>query len=119
MIPPNQQSFFSKIKDGECEHPAKIIEQFFLLFFVKMNDHFRVTIGLEPMVFFQFLLDLLVIVDLTIECDPYRTVFVRHWLLAALEVDNGKPAVTQSHSLFEINPVPVRSSMRQRVGHML
>ena len=58
-----------------------------------------------------------VVVDLAVEDDPDRLVFVGHRLLAAGPVDDGQPAMTKRKPGRAMNGAAVRTAMMQALGH--
>ena len=61
----------------------------------------------------------LVVVDLAVEDDDDRAVFVEQRLLAGGEVDDGQPAVAEAHAGLEVQAAFVRPAVRLRLVHAL
>jgi hypothetical protein len=59
------------------------------------------------------------VIDFAIENDADGTVLVPHWLLAALEIDDGEAAETQKDPLLlvDVESLVVGPAMRQRPRH--
>src|ERR1700733_6581584 len=83
-----------------------------------MHNHFSVGLRLENMTFVhQEKAQLLVVVDFSVEYDPYRIAFVRERLMTARQIDNGEPCVTQSYPGRKINSLVVGPAMPDRIQH--
>src|SRR5881396_4135560 len=70
---------------------------------------------------FEFFLDRLVTVELTIHDDPKRFVFVGDWLISGRQVDDAQPRVSQTDSTVGCDPVAlsVRAAMMETPGRPL
>ena len=85
------------VPEGEREHPAKFMNEIFAHLFVKMDDHFCITLCMEPVSpGFEFAPQFLKIVDLAVEDHLDRPVLVTDGLVATSEVDDREPAVDQA-----------------------
>src|SRR5437867_1339213 len=87
-------------------------------FLVKMNNRFCValsTVEMPPLLkeCSQFSL----VVDFAIESDPNRTVFIRHWLMAAPEVHDGKTPMPKTHRFADPRASIVGTSMHHGITH--
>src|SRR5262245_46586788 len=58
-----------------------------------------------------------VVVDFAVEDHPDAGVFVRHWLLSAVDVNNRQTAMSQSDGTVDVQAIPVRSAMPHDVAH--
>src|SRR5262245_60558217 len=83
-----------------------------------MEDHFCVTVRSEAMAFaFKHRPKLAVVVDLAVEGDPARLVFVGHRLMAAGAIDDGETAMPECAD-FEIDEtIAIGTAMRDGVVH--
>ena len=90
-----------------------------------MDDGFRIALGAEAMAgAFQPLPQGAEVVDLAVEDDPHRAVFVAHRLPSAGEVEDGQPAVSQGDAgqrvaLGDVLALAVRPAMAQHGDHPL
>src|SRR6185437_1827583 len=57
------------------------------------------------------------VVDLAVECDPHRLIFVRKRLVAARQVDDAETAVAKPDVLVMPAPRVVGTAMRDDVAH--
>ena len=62
---------------------------------------------------------LLVVVDLAVEDDDHRAVFVEQRLLAGGDVDDRQPPVAEAHAGLEVQAAFVRAAVGLRVVHAL
>ena len=56
--------------------------------------------------------DILIVVDLSIEDGPDGLVFIGHWLMAGLQIDDAQSAVCQADSWRRVEACIVRTPMR-------
>src|SRR5262245_34838620 len=83
-----------------------------------MDQHLGVGMGGEPVATRnQVLTYFLEIIDLAIEHNPDRSVFIADWLVPGIEIDNRKPAHTECDLPAKIETVIVRTAMRDLCGH--
>ena len=61
--------------------------------------------------------DVGVVVDLAVEDDPDRAVFVRQRLMAGRQIDDAQPAVAERRPIVEELTRIVRAAMRDDVAH--
>ena len=59
------------------------------------------------------------VVDLAVEDDPHRTVFVRKGLLSGGDVDDAQPAMGEADTFTDVETVRVGSAMSNAVAHRL
>src|SRR5579872_7018366 len=57
------------------------------------------------------------IVDFSIEGNPYGFIFIRKWLMAAFDIDDGQPAEAKPDPVATIKPFIIRPTMVQVVSH--
>src|SRR5262245_11639243 len=89
-----EQSPAPPIPHSKGEHAAKISHALFTVLFVRMDDRFGIGSGLEPMTSRkQISCKVPVVIDLPIEYDDHRIIFVEHRLFAATEIDDAQPAM--------------------------
>src|SRR5258708_35911247 len=85
-----------------------------------MDDDFGVGLGNEAVAErLQFGAHAFEIVDFAIEDDADRSVCAEHRLIAGHQVDDRQAAVAKPHAGRKEEPLPVRTAMRDRVGHCL
>src|SRR5690349_12253546 len=83
-----------------------------------MDDTFRIgTSGELVAAIEEFLPQLRVIVNLSVQHDPNPAVLVRDRLVASDHVYDAQPAKTEANSRADKNAIIVRSTMDNRVGH--
>ena len=71
------------------EHAAQPIEAGGVPFEKRLKERFGIAMGMEPAsAALQFDAQLQMIIDFTIECDDGSARSVRHWLIAALKVED-------------------------------
>src|SRR5438477_12672119 len=66
---------------------------------------------------FEFETQLLKVIDLAVKDDPNCFVSIRHRLMSARQVDDGKPSKTQSNRTFGKVTFVVRSAMNHCLRH--
>jgi len=97
---------------GEGKHASKVLYTVRPIFFVQVNDGFRVAVGA---VLVTQRLQLLpqggMVVDFAVENNPDRAVFVAEGLVAGREIDNTKPSHADSNGSGRIDSLVVRSAM--------
>ena len=67
--------------------------------------------------FFQRRPQLRVVVDFAVKCDPQRTGFIAHRLVAALDVNDAQPPLAEMRPLIVIKAEIIGASMADRLGH--
>src|SRR5271156_5004930 len=83
-----------------------------------MNDDFSVGVGMKTMtLLFELAAELAEIVDLSVEDDPRRTIFVKHRLVSARQVDNAQAAHAEACPILYKHSFRVRSSVDKRLAH--
>ena len=84
------------VVDGEREHAFEMVDAVDAEFLVGVHDGFGVGTGAELMApGFEPITQLVMVVDLTIECDPDGAVLVRKRLPAAGAIDDRQAAVSE------------------------
>ncbi len=120
MVAGSEQLAPVLVPDHEREHAADLLQQVHAPLLIAVQQHFRVAFGGEGVARRdQFLTQRLVIVDLAVEGDDQRAVFVVDGLLAAAEVDDAQPPVPQRGVLVDVMALVIRPAMRDDVGHAL
>ena len=66
---------------------------------------------------FELRPDVGVVVDLAVEDDPDRAVFVDERLMAGRQIDDAQPAVAERRLIVHEQPGIVRPAMRDDVAH--
>src|SRR5205085_1724228 len=91
-VPSEEQLLFPPVPDRKSEHPAQVIDAALTEILVEVDDRLGVAVGSEHMAApFERAAQLAVVVDLAVEHDPDRAVFVRDGLLSVAEVDDAQP----------------------------
>src|SRR5262245_41934000 len=78
------------------------------IFFIEMDQYFRVTLGHKPMALVdQLLPQLAIVVDFAVHHGPDRRGFIRHWLSSTLRIDHteamgaeGQPGLPMTSNLI-------------------
>ena len=95
-----------------------MIQNFGAPFFVAVNNHFGVRICAKTMAaFFELSAQLFEIVNLAVKNDPHCFFGVRHRLVAAGQIDDGKPPKAEANRAIEKVALVVGSAMANRFGH--
>jgi hypothetical protein len=113
-----QEALAGAVPDGEGEHPLQPLDAALAFLFVEMEDRLRVAAA--PVVVAEGLQSRAqrgVVVDLPVEDDPHRAVFVRHRLMAAGHVHDGQPPMGQARRAVEPAAFAVGTTMAQDVAH--
>ena len=110
------------VPDDEGKHAPQLVQQLFAVFFIAVEEHFRVGGGLEHMTCLQkVLFDFPIIVDLPVEGEDFATVLVQNGLASAFQVDNGKPPKPQGdgtvHIIIRVVRATVTDGVRHRAEH--
>src|SRR5262249_23747073 len=85
-----------------------------------VQDRFRIGIRSKPVPFrFKQRPERSMVVDLTVERNPARTVLVRHRLVAASAIDDCKPAMPEHNARVLMEAFTVRPAVRDGVRHRL
>lgn len=124
-IPRHEEAPSVFIPNGKGKHPSEAVNTGFAPLFIGVNDGFGVAPGLKHMALVQQLLaDVEVIVDLTIEHNPYGPVFIGQWLLPGGDIDDRQAPMRQtdrrrsSSGGVAIKPLCIRAAMGKGVGHL-
>ena len=113
-----QQSTALDVPESDGEHPAQPVEKAVAQFLVEMCDHFRVAPTGESMTLgFEFLPQSLVVVDLSVEDNPDRFIFVRHGLVDSFDIDNAQSAHPKACQLVAVVALFIRASVDERLRH--
>ncbi len=106
------------VPQREREHPFEPVEARRPPALPGMHDRFGVAVGAEDMAARQQLRPQRgVIVDLAVEDDRDRFIFVKNRLLAAFKIDDRQPPMSEPHPRFDMKPLAVGAAMRKRRGH--
>jgi hypothetical protein len=106
------------VPDREREHPVEVADAVGTELLVGVDHDLGVGAGLEPMS--QLRKEgtkALVVVDLAVEDDPDRAVFVGDGLMAALDVDDRQPPRREADSAVEKRSFIVRPPVGDGPGH--
>ena len=102
----------------DTEHPVEAIENARAPLLVAVDDHFRVGARSEDVpASLQLQSQFPKVVDLAVENDPNGRLPVRHRLVAAVQIDDGKAPKTQADAAGAIRAVVVGTTMCNRCGH--
>src|SRR3990172_4145552 len=108
------------VPDRERKHPVEVADTVGTELLVGVDHDLGVGAGLEPMSQLRKeVTKALVVVDLAVEDDPDRAVFVSDGLMAALDVYDGEPPRGETDSRVEERPFIVLSPVGDGPGHAL
>src|SRR6266496_3508431 len=122
-IPSEKQRIFFAIPDCEGKHAIEFVQAAGSAFFVQVHDNFGVRSRSKAMsLIFEFISELLVIVNLTIERNPYGLIFVGHGLFSRWgKIDDAQPFMskTRGYRAGVLNQFTfiVRSAVGKRATH--
>ena len=88
-----QESPLAAIPDRKSEHPAQVLEEPGALLLIEVHDHFRVgprPKAVPPALELGAQFD--EVVDLAVQDNPYRAVFIGNGLPARIEIDDRQTA---------------------------
>jgi hypothetical protein len=107
-----------RIPDREGEHAPQALDAALARFLVEVHDHLRVRARAEVMAAGRELRgELAVVVDLTVEDDPDRTVLVGQRLISGLEIDDTEPPHSEAQRTVEMLAASVRAPMEKGLRH--
>ena len=102
----------SRVPDGKRPLAVQPLDAVLALFFVEMEDHFRVGPRREDVAGVDELLAQLdVIEDLAVERDPEAPILVAHRLLPAGEIEDAEPRVREAQRAVREHGFGVRPAM--------
>jgi hypothetical protein len=85
---------------------------------VSMDNRFGIAVGIEGMAqLLQLFSELKIVVDLAVEDYPRRTFLIVNWLLAALQVDDGQAAHSETNGPINVKAIVVRPAVPDRIAH--
>ncbi len=100
--------------------PSQPIDQARAMLLIEMDQDFGIALGPEPVSpAFEPAAQLLVVVDLAVEDDLDRAVFVADRLVAPFQVDDRQPPMRQPDPWLGPEPLGVRAAMGDRIAHGL
>ena len=59
------------------------------------------------------------VINLSIANNPDRPVFVRHWLLSVIQINDTQTAVPKAHAMIQIDTFPIRAPVNNGRHHPL
>src|SRR2546426_3304532 len=113
-----QQTFSAFIPKCKREHPTQPLHAFGPILLVQVNDHLRVSAGVEAVATtFQCRAQLWEVVDLPIEDDPDGSVLVVDGLMSSGQIDDTQSTHAQCGTALSVDSfVEIgRASCRERV----
>ena len=116
----DDQALARRVPKRHAEHAAQMLHKVRALLLVEMDDRFGIGFGAEVVAgFFELLAKLLKIVNLTVQNDPNRAVFVRHGLMPAGDVNDAEPPHPERDAAAVIEAVVIGAAMRDDTAHPL
>lgn len=107
------------VPDGEGKHALEMLHAVRPVFFVKMNDRFRVALSAVLMTErSQLLAQDGMVVDFTIENDPDSTVFVAKGLVSGREIHDAEAPHADPDGTSSVDSLVVRSAMDHGSAHL-
>ena len=119
MISNEYQTIIVFVQQGKSEYPVQFVQKSGPVFFVKVNEHFRVGCRVEHVALgFQLFPDFLVVVYFSVENDTDTLIFVEYGLVAAGGYVNDRQAsVSEGEILISVYGLIIRSPMFDRGQH--
>ena len=114
----DQEALPPRVPEREREHPVERFHDLVLALLVEVKDHLPVALAREAMAVLQLLAQLAEVVDLAVEDQPERSVFVRHRLAGRVaQVDDGEAPVAEARGPVQMQALPVGPTVGQGGGH--
>ncbi len=116
----DDKALASIVPEGKPEHPVEPVQDLGSPLLVAMDDDLGVRACAEDVAErFELASQFRKVVDLAVEDDPHRFLRVRHWLMAAGEVDDRESSESQADRSREVIALVVGSAMCNRACHCL
>jgi hypothetical protein len=111
---------FFLIPDRKREHSPEPFETVFCPMLISSQEYFRIRVTAERKTLFdEFLSQLDVIINLTVERDPKSPGCVTHRLMTGIgQIDNSEAAMSEGRALNFEEPFSVRSAMALKRDHL-
>src|SRR2546429_468266 len=107
-----QQHFLAEVVKCNREHAAQLLNAVGAQFFVKVNDYFRICVGIELVSSrLQIMAQFGKIINFPVEHNPYVFIFIVYRLTAGRKVNNAQPAHTQSDAPLRVDPFIIRTTV--------
>lgn len=120
LVPRGDELLACNVPDGEREHAVQSLEDASAPLFEAMENHLGIASGAKPMSGGGELLSkFVVIVDLAIEDDPCRFVFIRDRLMATRYVNDAEPTHPERHGPGDHEAIVIGSAMGDSIAHGL
>jgi hypothetical protein len=117
-VAPQQKPALPSVPEGEGEHPGEPPEAADAPALPGVDHRLGIALGPEHMPKrCEFVAQGAEIVDLAVAEERHRAVLAEHRLIAAGEIDDGKPAEPETDAGFDVEALAVRAAMGDRVGH--
>jgi hypothetical protein len=114
----DQHRAIPPIPDRQPEHPAQPADRRLAPLLVGVHDGLGVGVRVEAVAGrFERRAQLAVVVDLAVEDDPDRPVFVVDRLMAGRQIDDAEPPHADAGPLFNQETLVVRAAMPDGVAH--
>ena len=113
-----EQRLLGRVPDGEREHAAQPLHALRPVLFVEMQDDLGVALSGEHVSLRdQPTPELAVVVDLAVEDDDLRVVFVEDRLSSARQIDDAEPSHPEADVAVHVGALVVRPPMTNRLAH--
>ena len=117
-IASDEQTAPARIPDREREHAAEVVDAVVAPLLVGVDDALGVRLrAIDVAEAFELAPEVAVVVNLAVEADPDRLVFVGERLLAGGEIHDAQTAMAEGRLLVDEKPGSVRTAMHEDVAH--
>jgi hypothetical protein len=118
LITCDEESVSASVPEGEREHAVETNGEFVPVFFVKVNEDFRIRPRLKPMASaFEIAPQFRNVVDLSVVHDDDVIRFVKNGLVTPLDVNDAQSPITEADMAIDIDPFRIRSPVFDGFQH--
>ena len=114
----DEERFRVAIPDGKGEHAAQMLHTVRAVLFVKVNDGLGIAVrAVAVAARDELLAQGEMVVNLAIEHDPERAIFIRNRLMSARNIDNAEPSHADAQMAVRIKAFVVGPAMGDDAAH--
>ena len=114
----DEEALTARVPDGEGKHATQMLYAVGTIFFVKMNDGFRVAVRAVSMTQrLQLFAQSGMIVNFTVENNPGRAVFVAERLVSGRQINDAEAAHADPDRTRSVDSFIVRAAMDHGSAH--